>query len=460
MKQALSRLPAGTPWSHVEGRDAARVVVYEDVARGGRITLRWWDPKRKNWRRKSLKRQLDKDRRGVPLPEIVEWAMREAQRKSVALGDGLLDPVKRAQARPFTIGETEAAITDRESGKYPHKTPMRDELVRALRFAVTVWGGDTMWAEIDDGKWTQLIRRRLDSLVADDKLGVRTTEITVSRITTAVRWLRRAKKIGPDVGFAPEDWKQDILTYWRGITKAARDPVPSRPRHTIEELRKLLDWCGFVDPRLGLMLALGAEYRLGQIVRAMRSDLTIQVVQNGDGSATHKCTLLVHGQGKKGGETIDLTEGQMRSVFTALGGYLDACEERWLAERIDYPLFPSGRLVRREQLPGHRMTRDTQRLGRRRRGRVFLTKTWILRNFHLAELAAGIDKIEGRGAYGLRRVNVDAANLEGISLQGLKATGGWSSTKMPNEIYAEQENKRGREEARTVRAKTRGEQSG
>jgi hypothetical protein len=442
----MATAPGVVAWTHVEGTGASRVVVYEDMARGGMLTLRWWNPARKNWRRNALGRTLVRDRRGRLEESSTAWAIQEARRKSVALGDGLDEPAPGVPVRAFTVGQTEAAITDEETGKYPHPSPMRAELVRALRAAVQVWGSDTPWHAVDDGAWVRLIRRRLDGLLRQGKQGVRTTEITVARIATATRWLRRNKKIAADVGHAPEDWKQEILTSWRGLTGATRDPVPFRPRHTLEELRQLLDSCWFVDPRLGLLVAIGAEYRLGQIVRAMRSDLDVQAR-----------TFVVHGQGKKGGETIDLTDGQMRAVFTALGGYLDDCEDRYLADGTDYPLFPSGRLVRRAQLPGHRQTRDTERLGRRRRGRVHLTTTWIIRNFHLAEDAAGIDRVRLRGAYGLRRQNVDAANARGISPQGLQATGGWSSPKIPNEVYAEQTNRRGRDEAKRVRALTRGE---
>lgn len=447
MKGTRTPLPPGVlpAWTHVVGSGKSRVVVYEDLARERRLTLRWWPEGATNWKRKSLGRVLERDRRGNVTRASEEWAKDQATVKSAALIAGTPEATVVLPQR-FTIGETAAAITNAETGKYPHDTPFRRELLRALDFARTVWDAATPWATIDDAAWTKLMRRRLEGLLMRHKRGVRTTEITVSRLATVATWLRDAKKIPRDAGYPPRTWKQDILDHWRGVTGATRDPIPHRPRHSLDELRTLIEAAWAVDPRIGLLVALGAEYRLGQIVRARRSDLDLVAR-----------TLVVHGQGKKGGETIDLTDGQMRAVFTALGGYLDDCEERYLAERVDYPLFPSGRLVRRAQLPGHRATADVVRVGRPRRQRIYLTRQWITRNFHLAEDWAGIERVAGRAAYGLRRQNVDAVNAVGISRHGLKASGGWSSTKIPDEVYAEQENQIGRAEAKRLRSQTRGE---
>jgi hypothetical protein len=447
MTRERSLLPAGVlpAWTHVVGSGKSRCVVYEDLARGRQLTLRWWGST--NWRRQSLGRTLERDRRGRVTPDSEQWAKDQATVKSAALIAGTPEATIVLPQR-FTIGETRAAITDKKTGKYPHDTEFRKELLRAVDFAAIVWGAATPWATIEDTHWTALLRQRLESLVLRQKQGVRTTQITVSRLVTVATWLRDTKKIPREAGYPPRTWKQDILDHWRGVTGSPRDPIPHRPRHTLDELRALLDASWVVDPRLGLMVGLGAEYRLGQIVRAMRSDLDVAAR-----------TLVVHGQGKKGGETIALTDGQMRAVFTALGGYLDDCEERYLADGTDYPLFPSGRLIRREQLPGHRESADVLQLGRRRaRRQPFLTRRWITRRFHLAEEWAGITPEPGRAAYGLRRQNVDAVNAAGISRHGLKAAGGWSSTKIPDEVYAEQENQLGRAEAMRVRAQTRGEQ--
>jgi hypothetical protein len=412
------------------------VVVYEDLARQRQLTLRWWGGT--NWKRKALGRALDRDRTGEPTTKSSQWAINEATIKSATLVQGASDVTPAAPVQPFTVGETVAAITHPETGRYPHDTDFRRELTRALDYASVVWGKDTAWSEIDDAAWTKLIRRRLESLLLRGKKGVRTTEITVSRIQTAVIWLQRAKKISRDVAMPQETWKEEIVEHWKGVTKSKKDPVVSRPRHTREQLQQLLAVAADVDPRLELLLQLGAEYRLGQVVRCARTDLEVE-----------KGTLLVAGSGHKGGELVLLTEGQQAAVRRALGGYLRALEDRFHEDGTDYQLFPSGRLLRWRQ--------EAPTLGAATDATKPLSENWIIRNFHLAEDLAGIPRLSGRAAYGLRRAGVDAANGEGISREGMKAHGGWSSSKIADEVYADQENQRGREEAKRVRAKIRGE---
>jgi hypothetical protein len=435
-------LPANVAeaWTDVVGVGHGRVVVYEDLARERAVTLRWWRPLKKNWGRKTTELRIERDRRGEPTKASLAAAIGAATLKSAELLKGVGEKVTDAPTAPLTIGETRKALTDPDTGKYPHKTQLRAEVLRALDYAEVVWGKETPWLSIDDTAWTKLLRRRLESLLKQEKKAVRTTEITISRLATVTTWLRRVKKIPREAGLPPEDWREQLLEHWRGETKSTRNPEPSRPRHTLDEMRKILGIASVIDPRLDLLLKLGAEYRLGQVVRSWRSDLDVQAR-----------TLRVHGQGKKGGATIDLTDGQMVAVFTALGGYLDDLEEQYLADGTDYLLFPSGRLLRWRE--------EDVTLGAAVDLTKPLSRKWIRDNFHLAEMAAGVPQLEGRAAYGLRRQAVDAATAEGITPRGLQASGGWSSSKVPDEIYREQENKLGREEAKRVRAKIRGEES-
>lgn len=441
-------ITTSTAWTHVEGSGAARVVVYEDVARGGALTLRWWVAARKQWKRKSLGRTLERDRNRKPVKASVEWAKQQAMRKSVALSDGVVDVAAIAPVAPFTIGETKKALTDVDTGPYPHATPFRDEMTRALELACMVWGEDTTWKEIDDQAWTKLMRRRLVALLAKEKQGIRSTEITVSRINTAAEWLRDQKKIPRDAALLPKKWRADLLKYWRGETAKLQgkksdeidDPVPHRPRHTLEDMRKVLAAAAKVDPRLYLLLQLAAEYRLGQARTARRSHIH---------SADR--TFRIFGRGKKGGAVIDLTDGQVAAWDAAIaeGGYLHDLERAWVDEQKDYYLFPSGKMLGRKA--------STWTLGRGIDAEKPVSREWIIKNFHAAEDRAEVKKIKGGAAYLLRRQNVDAMNEVGISGLGKQAAGGWSSTKVPDSIYAEGTNKVGREEAKRVRSLTRGE---
>ena len=176
------------------------------------------------------------------------------------------------------------------------------------------------------------------------------------------------------------------------------------------------------------------------MIRARRSGLDLDV-----GS------LEVFGQEKKGGEKIMLTPGQLAAAKAAVAsGYLRDLEASYAnGEGPDYLLFPGGPMLARkagEWTMGPGITYATH-----------VERGWVLDNFHDAERAAGIEPVPGRGPYGLRRQGVDAGKAFGIGPDGLKAAGGWSSTKIPNEVYAEETNQRGREEAMRVRAQIRGE---
>ena len=77
--------------------------------------------------------------------------------------------------------------------------------------------------------------------------------------------------------------------------------------------------------------------------------------------------------------------------------------------------------------------------------------------FKQAEVIANVPHIPGRGAYGMKRQSVDAAKALGISREGLQRLGGWRTTQMADQIYADQTADYARDEARDVRAKIRGE---
>jgi hypothetical protein len=430
-------------WSAVVGSGASRVVVYEDLARGRQLTLRWWGGK--NWKRKALGKTLERDRRGNVTSDSEQWAKDQATVKSAALIAGTPEATVILPQR-FTIGEARDAITDEETGKYPHDTPYRRELLRALDFAVLIWKADTPWSAIEDKEWTMLVRRRVSGLLHRGLQGIRSTEITVSRINTAAQWLRDQKKIPRDAAIPPRTWRRDLLDYWRGeMAKRAgqsvdtiEDPSVARPRHTLDEMRKIIAAAPKVDPRFALLVQLAAEYRLGQARRAKRSHLKDN-------------TFTITGRGKKVGALVDLTPGQQAAWATAIGtgGYLEALEAKWLSSGKDYFLFPSGKMFGWKK--GEWEIGDGIDLSKP------VSREWVIKNFHKAERIAEVPELKGRGAYGLRRQNVDAANALGISGLGKQASGGWSSTKVPDSIYAESTNSAGRAEAARARATTRGE---
>lgn len=368
-----------------------------------------------------------------------------------------IEPVRRAQvvrqAAPkigARVSETRALITDPATGKYPHPCQFVDEMVRALELAVDRWG-DIPWADVQQSHWTMLLRFRLDRLLADNRRGVRATEITISRLITAVRWLREMKLIPRDAADWPSNWKAEIVRHWKGITKSARDPEAFRPRYTLEESHAILRKADF-DPRFELLLWLGMELRLGQVARARRADLALDVEADSNGR------LTVYGAGKKGGTVVELTAGQRAAVDRALGdgGYLYALEQLHQASGADYLLFPAGYVSGRVA----RTRGDTDAviaLSPKANFDKPVSGSWIRKNFNVCEERAGIPHIKGRCAYGLRRLSVDVGGESDLSPAALQALGGWTDIKIPETVYRSRENRHGRREARGVRAKLRGE---
>jgi hypothetical protein len=444
------------------------IIAEELKDRPNYVVLRRWDRTAGNYKRRKVGTIELRDARGKVLDSAKARVREEAFRWYMEVTGQMPSesPTPKTDA-PFTIGQTWAAISHPESGKYPHKTPFRFELEKALEFASAKWGADNAWSSINDDRWTALVRARLDDLVKRQKQGIRATEITVSRLITAARWLRKTKRIPADAGFPPEDWKKDLVAYWKGLVGSAVDPKPDRPRFTLDETRAILAKSWEIDPRLALALALGAELRLGQVVRARRSHLVIgtRPVPNAKAGEPAEPDVMieveygeftVYGSGHKAGEVVYLTAGQIAATKRALGGYLKPLEEKYLVDSTrDYLLFPGGRLLRHRK---HKRAEFCEpRLGKGIDLEVHASEEWIGQAFRRVTDACGIDYLKGRGAYGLRRALVDASLAENISEHGLKAQGGWRSGEVPRGIYADQQNRIGREEARDVRAKIRGE---
>lgn len=371
-------------------------------------------------------------------------------------------PISPARTQPVNgcrIEDAAGLITDPATGRYPHRTPMVDELLRSLKFAERVWGADTLWTEIEEPDYIRLLRQRIDELVAKNCRAVRAAEITVSRIVTTVGWLRDARHIPRDAAPWPKSWKSECARYWQGKTKSVRPPEPFRPRYTLEEVQKILANTTF-DPRLELLAQLGCELRLGQVSRCQRSDLELPPV---DWSApetidTDYGCLTVHGSGKKGGTIVDLTRGQRKRVDDALAaGYLAPLEARRVAgELSDFALFPSGYMSGRVGFTRGKTIART--LSEKINPLKHVTPSWVRKNWRVAEKRAGIPHITSRCCYGARRQGRDVADVAGLSQSAVENFGGWQpGSDIANKVYRERTNRVGRREARSARALLRGE---
>lgn len=420
-------------WEESVGFLPWKVTVYEEPSRKGTLYLRWRQDG--NWKKKSLKRPLRTPRGRIDL-ETRRWALNEAQAQYARLVAGV--PVEEVTpAAPMSIAQGLAAAIDSKTGKYPTDTLHRREVVREMERAIAQWGANTPWETIKRKDIRKLWRHRINELRAEKQAGLRGAEVTIQRVFAVASWLRNEEEIPAGACAAWKTWKDELRADWIELSGERALPDVSRPRHSLEEMRKIMAVAGRVDPRLELALALGAELRLGQVIRCRRSDLNLE----------HK-TFTVRGKGHKRGETVMLTDGQIRVVNHHLtAGYLRDLERA----AADYPLFPAG------QLRGGRNMKDPRATLRYQLSAKPINRSVLDGWFHDAEDLADVPKVKGRAAYGLRRQSVDAAKAANISREGLQRLGGWVDTQVPDAIYAEQEAGYAREEARDVRAKLRGE---
>jgi hypothetical protein len=414
-----------------------KVTVYEEPSRKGTLYLRWRFGG--NWKRTSLKRPL-RTPRGRIDPETQKWALEQAASKYAALVGGL-SPEEREATAPLTIAQGLERILDRLTGKYPVDSPHRREVEREMKRAIEHWGGDTPWEAIKRRDIRKLWRWRILQLHAAKHDGLRGTEITIARVLAVAAWLRDEELIPLGACALPRTWKEEMRKDWLELTGSRALPNVKRLRVTLDEMRAIMSKAGEADPRLELALTLGAELRLGQVVRARRSDLNLD-----------HASFTVYGRGHKHGEVVLLTKNQQAVVQHHLTkGYLRELE----AEAADYPLFPAGSLI--DARPKDPAKADPHATIRKHLNAKSLGKDVLDGWFKEAEQLAGVPHIHGRGAYSLKRQSVDAAKAAGISREGLQRLGGWSDTQMPDRIYADQEATYAREEARDVRAKIRGE---
>jgi hypothetical protein len=461
-----------TPWEESVGSIPYKVTVFEMATRKGVLYLRWRADG--NWKVESLAPAAaaagfdtatlfdSYGRRLKPrfLKERQQWAIDQAEAKFAKLRAGLTDEVK--EAAPLALKDTWAVIADEKTGKYPSRTAHRDEVERELNHAIRVLCDrdrpNLTWAALKRADVRKLWRTRIRELRAAKHDGLRGAEITVARLLAIYGWLSDEEHIHVAGRLVSRKWKAELREDWLLLAKEDRLPEPKRPRFTADEFRRLLPATWDVDPRLGLMYALGAELRGGQIVRGRRSDLTLPRLSK---TSEDFGEFRVPGMGKKGGTVIDLTRGQRQAVDRALDaefGYLRELEAAYRAGKIkDYYLFPAG------QLPGLRLYRDdpsgetAPTATVERHTARYASRTAIAKWFKLAQTAAGVRHQKGRLWYGGRRINVDLAKEVGISREGLQESGGWSDSQVPDSIYADKQRKYARREARDVRARTRRE---
>ena len=159
--------------------------------------------------------------------------------------------------------------------------------------------------------------------------------------------------------------------------------------------------------------------------------------------------IEIAGAGKKHGEVVVLTPEQRRAVDDALAGYLANYEAAWRAAQVeDYHLFPSSKMRMLDQ-SGRRWTR---------RVRVDvkpLSRDGARVAFKELEAIAGVDHVEGRGWYGLRRIAADLAESATTDDRVKDRLGGWQDSETRKQIYQDRQTDKLRADAAKVRRELR-----
>jgi integrase len=426
------------PWEGAVGHEPHVVWYGERAEKNYRVYLRWRVPtadgsRSTNWRWRSLRCTV-RDAAGVIDPARAALVHKEATTLYRTLSG---EDAAAKVSGVLTLRETWPILSDEQTGSLPSPSPYRREIESTLQFMRKTLGDDFAWVDLNYEQMQRLVRAKADEVQRDHaRPGLRAAEIIGTRALTMAGLLRRKHDRLPAHAPIPSGrgWRDDLRKYV--AAKHGGDiPDPERPRHSLDEVQAILRAAPDVDPRIDLVLQLGAEYRSGQVVRAMRSHLDV------DGG-----TFEVRGRGKKKGTVIVLTTGQLASVRRALRGYLRQLEDARVAgELADYPLFPAGRLRKGEAY----VTRHAAAGPSNRRS--------MLDRFHDVERQAGITPIPGRAFYGIRRQLLDAATAEDISDEGMQEHGGWTNSRTPRDIYRDKVRKKAQQEAATVRAKIRGE---
>lgn len=426
-------------WSMRVGFPPLVLTAFERSDRGDVVFVRWTDS-RKSGRDRRSKRSLGlcvRDAEGALDPGLVaeaELAVRAFYTRLIAGKDP-----NYPDAHTLTLAQGYALALDlSRGGLYSSDTQQRRHVTSAGRTAMQLLGRDTCWSELRNasivGLWRALAARYRDTGAG----GPRQAEVIVSSLYTVAQWLRDNEYIEPNTCRPRSRWRRSFREDWVSIAKV---PIQlRRPRHSAEELRAIfvvLDSAlKVVDPRIGLAIELGAELRVGQVLRVMRSAVILDRTKH----APHG-RVVITGSGRKHGETVHLTARQRQEVDNALAGYLRHYEGAYGQGTIsDYPVFPGKRLVRGTA----RVREHPKRLNRRT----------ALDMFHDLERAAGITPQSGRGWYGLRRQATDLAPTYTSDDRVLDRVGGHERATREG-IYQDRRTEQLRARAADVRAQVR-----
>lgn len=438
------------PWSWSYGERPHTVYARERLDRGGLIEVRYSDlelasrdKRKKYFLHDSIKLRNHK---GI-IDRQVEREVHEIVRQiNARLLTGRNARIRDESASPdeLTLAEGFRKLLHPRNGRYSDPNtrhvkynvrPRSEYAIRLLRTELQRTGESLpTWATFR-ASHARMIWRAIARENKNTGQGRRKAEQVVDIIYAAAFWLRQEELIPPTACLPPQHWRKQLKDEWEAMTGVVA--TPQRPRHTREEMHQIFttisDPTTKIDPRIRLAIELGAELRVGQVLRTKRSQLKVTAIEPNDYISAYQKDLTsrepqgilgrveIHGRGKKNGEVVVLTPEQRHAVDAALAGYLCEYEYRYQQDEKDYYLFPSHKPIR-----GVSPFREDARPA---------DKDAALKWFKRLEEVAEVKPVRGRGWYGLRRTATDVAPEYSSDARELNSLGGWSDSETREGVY-------------------------
>jgi hypothetical protein len=456
-------------WTYGYGAKPFRVFAYERPDRNSQVWVRWTDrsrpktgqPRCHHMEHRNLDRLVRDPGTGRLSSKRIRAVERMVRHIHAQLVTGLHDRHTMINRR-LTLREGFDIALDPQCGKYVALAGRRwremlrfkRQLFRRTRTAAPLIDPQLRWTHLRLREirllWRTVAHRYAHSGHQD--FGLRAAERLVEALYAVASWLRDEQFLPPDAARPSTHWRERLRTEWASIT-GEHPRIPSRPRYTVDEYRRILSVgdTGDVDPRILLAVALAAECRTGQVLRCTRRALNLPAVDPA-GYDTAPPGLLgsleIPGTMRKPGETVVFTPEQRRAVDQALAGYLANYEAAWRRGAMpDYLLFP-GR--HRPRLTSPR----TWRIASSQPAQP-MTRTAALKAYRALEACAGVAHLQGRGWYGLRRVATDLAEQFTADDRVKDRLGGWRRSDTRKYIYQDRLTQALRVKAAVVRREMR-----
>ena len=460
----MPRKPRAKVWQYQKGEYSNTVTATERVDRDRTIEVRWWVPALQKFQRRSLGYGI-RDATGCIVPELEQQAVRQTQSIYDALmaGRSPLDG-PQSETGPLTLRAGFDLATEVPTGLYVVESDHLKDVRRAARDIVemigrTPRGEPRTWDSLNNGVvrelWLGLARR----FKTAKKGGPSWTERCVVVLLQVSQWLAAEERVMRAV-VIKKAWREQLRREWEQYT--ASRIAKSTPRHSEEEIRRMFAVLEHpdADPRIALALQLGAEARLGQVRRLMRSDVDLSEV-----GVFGLGRVVVHGSGKKMGVRRDLTPEERAAIDGALSGYLRHLEQAYQDKlREDYPIFPAGRLrldVPPSRVPRRRhATADSVKCAKLSVTNTPIDKRTLNDQFHALERIAKVESVPGRGWYGIRRRATDVYEDYEKDERVLNDQTGHKKSETRREVYQERERETIRARSAETRRRVRNEAFG